>query len=117
MTGVITPIKSITISLTESNFERLVLESNDIWIIQVYEDANPWCEQIASLWDEIAQEYTHTLKFGRINIGTQRNLLRFLPFNIVFLPTIFSMVKGYESEIFILSRDFMQSNLNNIFLF
>lgn len=111
MMGVITPIKSKTISLTESNFERLVSESSDIWIIQVYEDANVWCEQIAPLWDEIAMEYAHTVKFGRINIGTQRNLLRFLPFNIVFLPTIFSMVKGYESEIFILSRDFMPSNL------
>ena len=109
MLGVVTPIKSKTISLTEANFERLVLETNDVWIIQIYEDANPWCEQIAALWDEIADEYADTVKFGRINIGTQRNVLKFLPINIVFLPTILSMVKGYESEIFILSRDFMGS--------
>jgi thiol-disulfide isomerase/thioredoxin len=107
--GVIAPIKSKTISLTEANFARLVLETNDVWIIQIYEDANPWCEQIGPLWDEIAEEYANTVKFGRINIGTHRSLLKHLPINIVFLPTILSMVKGYDSEIFILSRDFMNS--------
>ena len=111
MMGVVAPIKSKTISLTETNFERFVLETNDVWIIQIYEDANPWCEQIAPFWDEIATEYSNTVKFGRINYGTQRNLVKYLPINIVFLPTILSMVKGYESELFVLSRDFMNSNL------
>ena len=100
MTGVITPIKSKTVSLTESNFRRLVLDRNDIWVIQVYEDANPFCEQMAELWDLVASEFAGSIKFGRINIGTQRSVLRYLPINVVLLPTILSMVKGEETEIF-----------------
>ena len=37
-------IKSKAIQLNEKNFDKFVHESNDVWIIMVYEDGDGFCE-------------------------------------------------------------------------
>lgn len=49
----INKIKSQATTLTVSNIERLIVEGNDLWIIQVYEDADDFCEHIADKWEAI----------------------------------------------------------------
>jgi hypothetical protein len=100
VTGDIAPIRSKTISLTSYNFERLVIDSNDIWIIQIYIDGDEVCEEFAGFWDEAALEYGHTVKFGRINAHQEARTLRYLPYGIQLFPTVISWVNGQDSEIY-----------------
>jgi len=102
--GVFTPIKSKTTSLTISNYKRLVEESNDIWIIQVYEDGNPMCISIADTWDSVAKGYGGVIKFGRVNAVSQNDLLNRLPYKITLFPTILAVVPGEYPDIFTWSR-------------
>ena len=55
-----------------NNFQnRLVEDSNDVWIIEVYEDGNPTCMAIADIWDMVAKSYGGIVKFGRVNAMNQ----------------------------------------------
>eukprot|EP00828_Plagiopyla_frontata_P031901 TRINITY_DN4169_c0_g1_i3.p1 TRINITY_DN4169_c0_g1~~TRINITY_DN4169_c0_g1_i3.p1 ORF type:complete len:727 (-),score=164.34 TRINITY_DN4169_c0_g1_i3:64-2244(-) len=99
-------IRSKAITLTSQNFERLVEDSNDVWIIEAYEDGDPHCERMADFWEELIQKLNNIgVQFGRINIETQKELVKRLPFHIVITPTIFSLAKGYDPEIY--SHDYM----------
>jgi len=102
--GVFSPIKSKTVSLTIHNYKRLVEESNDIWIIQVYEDGNPTCIHIADTWDMVAKSYGGSVKFGRVNAMSQQKLLNRLPYHITLFPTIMAVVPGQYPDIFTWSR-------------
>jgi len=61
------PIKSMATELTDSNFERLVEEGGDTWIIQVYADGDSSSESFAEQWESVVREYQGTVRFGRIN--------------------------------------------------
>ena len=100
--GLFSPIKSKTVSITASNYKRFVEESNDLWIIQVYEDGNPSCLAFAEMWDEMAKQYGGIVKFGRVNAVSQIEVLRHLPFHVKFFPTVISLVPGYYPDIFVL---------------
>jgi len=102
--GVFSPIKSKTVSLTMNNYRRLVEESNDIWIIQVYEDGHPMCISIADTWDAVAKSYNGVIKFGRVNAVNQNDLLNSLPYKITLFPTILAVVPGQYPDIFTWSR-------------
>lgn len=102
--GLFSPIKSKTVSLTVNNYRRLVEESNDIWIIQVYEDGNPSCISIADIWDMVAKSYGGIIKFGRVNAMTQPELMTRLPYHVAFFPTIMAVVPGNYPDIFTWSR-------------
>ena len=95
--------------MTVNNYDRLVLESNDIWIIEVYEDGDPYCEHVADSWEAIVNQFNKFVKFGRVNAVKQAALLPRLPFKAVVKPTVFSIVKGYEPEIFPLTDEFLSS--------
>lgn len=79
-------------------------ESNDIWIIQVYEDGNPMCISIADTWDSVAKGYGGVIKFGRVNAVSQNDLLNRLPYKITLFPTILAVVPGEYPDIFTWSR-------------
>jgi len=81
-----------------------VEESNDIWIIQVYEDGNPTCIHIADTWDMVAKSYSGSVKFGRVNAMSQQALLNKLPYHITIFPTIMAVVPGEYPDIFTWSR-------------
>ena len=69
-------------------------------MIQVFEDGNPGCVHFSGIWDSAAEEYGSIVKFGRINVGSQRDLLKKLPIKVQIFPTVISMARGYEHNIF-----------------
>ena len=78
----------------------MVQESNDLWILQIYEDGNPRCISFSELWETLAKQYGGIVKFGRVNAMTQVEVLRKLPFHIHFFPTIISIRAGAYPDIF-----------------
>lgn len=57
------PIKSSAVELTDNNYERLVEDSNDVWIIQVYQDGDSGSEHFADMWENVVKEYQGILFF------------------------------------------------------
>jgi curved DNA-binding protein CbpA len=98
--GYIQMIKSKTHELTEANFDRLVVESSDFWVIQVYISGDRRCEAMAHVWEETAQTLNQTARFGRINAETAAGLLHRLPYSIRYHPTVLTFARGERSEIF-----------------
>ena len=86
---------------------RQVKDSNEIWIIQIYDPTNKRCEQIAGFWDGLCNnlyiiyiddDMKHLMKFGRINRQTQETLLGELSLNTVIVPTVIALVPGKSPE-------------------
>ena len=53
--------------LTDSNFEELVLKSNDIWLVEFFA---PWCghcKNLAPHWAEAATELKGKVKLGAVD--------------------------------------------------
>jgi hypothetical protein len=100
--GVVNFIRSGTIELTTSNFSRLVQKSDDIWIIQVYENNSHSCERFGHFWEEAAKrfgnKFLNKLKFGRVNYRSQKGLLKHLPFGITDLPFVLAMGREIDAE-------------------
>lgn len=89
----------MTHQLTQRNFQRLVEDSNDIWIIIVYLDTDDTSVQFMNFWDEIAKEYPF-IQFGRINFASQPKLVSQLPFRVEEIPFILSFLPDGTSEFF-----------------
>lgn len=96
--GVLETIKSSSKSIYPQNFQKLVLESPYLWILQVYTDTSGTSQTFAGFWEEYVEEYDY-LKFGRIHAIAQRKLLPRLPFAIDEMPFVFSMGQDRNSEI------------------
>lgn len=89
----------MTHQLTQRNFQRLVEDSNDIWIVIVYLDTDDRSVQIMNFWDEIAKDYPF-IQFGRINFASQPKLVSQLPFRVEEIPFILSFLPDGTSEYF-----------------
>jgi hypothetical protein len=109
--GYIQKLKSKTHELTEANFDRLVVESSDFWVIQVYVSGNKLCESMSPIWEEVAQVLSSTAKFGRINAETASGLLQRLPYSIRLHPTVLTYARGERSELFPIDPPFVVSRL------
>lgn len=88
--------------LTVNNYHHLVEESNDFWIIMVYENTrgNKYNQFFADVWDEVSSKYKHIVKFGVIDVLRDQNLLHFLPYKFQYFPNIFTYLHGEDSELY-----------------
>lgn len=72
------------------NYVDLVENSNDYWIIQIYSDTDSLCLSFSNIWEESFDKYHEYISFGRINISTDKKLIKQkVPFNVKIYPTIF----------------------------
>jgi len=94
--------RSNPVILTTKNYHKLVEESNDFWVILVYENAknNQHFQYIAEVYDEVASKNSHIIKFGVIDVKEQEDLLHFLPYKFQYFPNIFSYLHNEDSELF-----------------
>lgn len=83
-------IESNSINLNMKNYVDLVENSNDYWIIQIYSDTDSLCLSFSNIWEESFDKYHEYISFGRINISTDKKLIKQkIPFNVKIYPTIF----------------------------
>ncbi len=88
--------------LNARNYHQLVEESNDFWVILIYENTrgNGYNKHVAGIWDEMTEKHGAIVKFGVIDVLTNENLLHFLPYKFQFYPNIITYLHGETSELF-----------------
>lgn len=60
------------VELTDSNFDKEVMTSDDIWFIKFY---TPWCghcKELAPHWDKLATETKGQVKISEVNCDESR---------------------------------------------
>jgi curved DNA-binding protein CbpA len=102
--GILEPIKSATTSLYLSNFQKLVNETPNVWIIQVYSENSSQSHTFSGFWEDFALE-NDFINFGRVNYISQSKLVFQLPFAVDELPHVLSIVPGEHSEVLEFSFD------------
>eukprot|EP00126_Sphaerothecum_destruens_P002436 Sdes_comp15876_c0_seq1m4977 len=63
-----------SIELTESNFEKLVMQSEDLWMVEFFA---PWCghcKNLAPEWAKAAASMKGKVKFGAVDATVHQNL-------------------------------------------
>ncbi|ANQ06926.1 DnaJ protein [Plasmodium coatneyi] len=113
-------IESNSVNLTMRNYKDLVENSNDYWIIQIYSDTDNLSLNFSKIWEEAFDKYHEYISFGRINILTDKKLVKSkVPFNVKIFPTIFILAPDgtyhlYSNIFNATSKDF-QSYINNYY--
>ncbi|CAG9479710.1 DnaJ protein, putative [Plasmodium vivax] len=112
-------IESNSINLTMKNFNELVENSNDYWVIQIYSDTDNLSLNFSKIWEEAFDKYHEYISFGRINILTDKKLVKSkVPFNVKIFPTIFILAPDgtyqlYSNIFNATSKDFQSYLVSN----
>lgn len=88
--------KDEVIELTDSNFESLVLNSKDIWMVEFFA---PWCghcKNLAPHWRDAAAELKGKVKLGALDATVHQNMAS--KFGIKGFPTIKYFAPGSSAE-------------------
>ena len=62
------------ITLTESNFDEMVMQSEDMWLVEFFA---PWCghcKKLAPEWAKAATELKGKVKLGAVDATTETGL-------------------------------------------
>ena len=63
-----------TVEITDGNFEKLVLKSEKLVIVDFWADWCQPCRMIAPSVKQIAEEYDGRVKVGKLDVDTNSNL-------------------------------------------
>ena len=87
--------KDDVIELTESNFKKLVLQSDDMWLVEFFA---PWCGHCKNLkphWDKAASELKGKVKLGAVDATVHQSLAQ--QYGVQGYPTIKYFPSGPKS--------------------
>ena len=88
--------KTDVVELTDSNFEDLVLNSNELWLVEFFA---PWCghcKNLAPEWKRAASELKGTAKLGAVDATVHSKYAG--KYGVKGYPTIFVFGAGAKSE-------------------
>ena len=94
-------LSDFSVSLTSFNYFKLVSESAHVWVIQVFDDLDPYSKQFARQWDAVAgSDLANLIKFGRVNARRDRAVLSLLPMRARTFPTVIMFSRDTMPSIF-----------------
>ena len=88
-----------TVEFTEQNFQNEVLDSSEPVLVDFWA---PWCgpcRQIAPLIDQLATEYSGTVKVGKVNIDDNMQVANM--YGVQSIPTLMVFKGGEVVERFV----------------
>lgn len=80
------------IMITSENFDRTVMQSKKTVLIDFWAGWCGPCRMLASIIDEIAEEYADTVTVGKINVDEQPQLAA--AFGVESIPTLIAFKNG-----------------------
>eukprot|EP00854_Cymbomonas_tetramitiformis_P014093 gene14093-16666_t len=69
------PIQSSTSILNGRNFDKLVMQGKEAWLVQIYHDGSDDCQRAAASWEQAAKSLEGIAKLGRVNYQDQQQLV------------------------------------------
>ena len=78
--------KSPVVKLDKSNFKKLVIESDDVWMVEFYA---PWCGHCKNLkpaWESAARALKGVVRVGAVDMTTDQEVGG--PYNVKGFPTL-----------------------------
>ncbi|GIX63629.1 DnaJ protein, putative [Babesia caballi] len=93
-------ISSATTELTEANYDELVRNSEEVWVVQVYSDDLPECQHFAKHWEEGANKLGRFANFGRVNALLHPKTAKRLPIKVQLFPAVLILYPGGGHDIF-----------------
>lgn len=94
-------LSDYSVSLTSFNYVNLVSESAHVWVIQVFDDLDPYSKHFASRWDAVAgSDISRFVKFGRVNARRDSAVLSLLPMRARTFPTVIMFSRDSMPSIF-----------------
>ena len=90
------------IILSLKNYHKLVENSDDFWVILVYENKknDEIFTDVIAIFDHVCSKFNSIIKFGVIDIIKENNLRTYLPFNFNEPPSIYTHLNGMNEEIY-----------------
>ena len=81
-----------TVNITDENFETEVLKGNLPTIVDFWAEWCGPCRAIAPVIEEVASEYSETLKVGKLNVDKDNQVAS--QFGVRSIPALFIFNKG-----------------------
>lgn len=101
------------LKITSENFDKEVLDTDKITVVDFYADWCGPCKMMAPIMEAVAKELGETAVVGKVNIDDNQNLA--VKYQIMTIPTIAIFKNGeiVESFIGVTDKDEILNAVNN----
>ena len=83
------------LEVTSKNWEKEILQSENLVVVDFWHNQCSWCERLAPLYDEIANEYKNKAKFTKLNVSlSEKNRKIAAKYGVLGTPTLVFFCAG-----------------------
>ena len=103
------------VELDDENFEKLVMASEDVWVVNFYEKYCKHCEAFAPEYTKAALKMKKKVKFGKIEGPKHQDFAK--RFGVTWYPNVVGFEKGIKTELKAIKYDMKGRAADNIVAF